>query len=418
MKAWTSTVLAVVMIAAGAAYAQAPDLQHMDLVLRSVPDGPIAKVNGVNIPSEEFVHLYQNEILGIIAQTQSPQVPDKTRVAAGVHTIQQMVEYELLCQEAAKRKLSVSNDEVNAQWAATLDSMRKTLARMKGATAEGGAAAQDAISEEDLLKRANTTKEKALADLRKGLLAKKMRAKIAEESKVTVSDAEVAKFFNGNKERFNRPETVHLQQIFIATRAGKAPYDEKKLADARQRADNALKRLQAGESFEAVAKSASESPDKAKGGDMGTLPVTALPPFVTGPLAAMKPGEITKVIESDLGLHIFKLVEVIAGSEAALDKVSPGIRQLLMASKTEDAVAAFCKPALSNPQKVEIYLQLDKTLASTPGFEDLKAGAPKSEPAKKAEPATKPAVADAPAKPKAATPKKSKSKKKSSSTPQ
>ena len=368
-----SVVLAGLLVLAGAAFSQAPDLERMDVVLRSVPDGPIAKVNGVNVPREEFVHMYQNEILGMMARSHSPNIPDRVRVAAAVRTLRLLVEHELLYQEAAKRKYSVSDDEVNAQWTATVDNMKKSLARLKGDGAEQGGSAQDSISDEDILKRANTTKEKALEDLRKGLLVKKVRDKIVEDGKVTVTDDEVASFFNENKDKFRRPETLHLQQVFIATRAGKTPFDETKMADARQRAENALKRLQAGESFEAVAKSVSESPDKSKGGDMGTLPVTALPAFVTEPAAAMKPGEITKVIESDLGLHIFKVLEVMPGSEATLEKVGPPIRQMLLAKKTEEAVLAFCKPSLDDPKKVEVYLQLDKTLAAVPGFEDLKA---------------------------------------------
>jgi len=189
------------------------------------------------------------------------------------------------------------------------------------------------------------------------------------------------------------------------------------MADARQRAENAMKRLQAGESFEAVAKSASESPDKTSGGDMGTLPTPTLPPFVTDPIAAMKPGEITKVIASDMGLHIFKLLEVVPGSEATLEKAGPPIRQLLLAKKTEEAVTAFCKSSLDDPKKVEIYLQLDKNLANVPGFNDLKGNANTEQSAKDK------AAKEQPAKEKAATPKdtppkKSKSKKKSASTPQ
>jgi parvulin-like peptidyl-prolyl isomerase len=203
---------------------------------------------------------------------------------------------------------------------------------------------------------------------------------------VAVTDDEIAKFFDENKDKFKRPEALHLQQIFIKTRTGKVPFDEKKMAEARQRADTALKRLQAGETFEAVAKSVSESPDRDKGGDMGSLPVTALPPFLTEAAASMKPGDISKVIESDLGLHVFKMLEVVPGSEGTLEKVGPTIRKMLLAKKGQEAVMAFCKPYLDDPKKVEVYLQLGKTLQSVPGFEDMKPGGeepPKSKDASK-----------------------------------
>lgn len=364
----------LVVLAGAAAFAQAPDLEHMDLVLRSVPDGPIAKVNGVNIAREEFVHMYQGEILSMIAQRHSFDIPDRARVAAAVSTLRLLVEHELLCQEAVKRKYSVSDEEVKTQWTNTIEDLKKRVARAKGDGSAQGGSAQEGLSEEAILKRANTTKEKALEDLRKELLAQKMRDKIVEDSKVAMTDEEIAKFFDENKDKFKQPEALHLQQIFIKTRIGKVPFDEKKMAEARQRADNALKRLQAGETFEAVAKSVSESPDRDKGGDMGSLPVTSLPPFLTEAAASMKPGDISKVIESDLGLHIFKVLEVVPGSEGTLEKVGPAIRKMLLAKKSEEAVMAFCKPYLDDPNKVEVYLQLGKTLQAIPGFEDMKPG--------------------------------------------
>ncbi|HIJ74078.1 MAG TPA: hypothetical protein HPP83_08245, partial [Candidatus Hydrogenedentes bacterium] len=50
------------LLYAKAASGQAPDLANMDLVQKSVPDGPVAKVNGVNIGAEEFKALYKGEI--------------------------------------------------------------------------------------------------------------------------------------------------------------------------------------------------------------------------------------------------------------------------------------------------------------------------------------------------------------------
>jgi parvulin-like peptidyl-prolyl isomerase len=354
MKISACATFVSILVATAASFAQAPDLQHMDLVLRSVPDGPIAKVNGVNIPREEFVRMYQSEVLGIIARTHSTDVPDQTRIAAAVSTMRLVVQHELLSQEAAKRNISVSEEELNTQWSETLEDMKKSFSRSNGSASS--------LSEAEILKQAGVTKEEALQDLRKGVLVRKMRDKIASGAKVTVTDAEVSKFFSDNKDKFKHPQGFHLQQIYIKTRAGKTPFDEKKMADAHQRAENAHKRLQAGDAFETVAKAVSDSPDKDNGGDMGMLPATKLPPFFTEPASKMKPGEISDIIQSDLGLHIFKLVESVPGEDATLDKVGPVIRKMLLENKAEQSVMNFCKPILDDPKKVEIYLQLNKNM--------------------------------------------------------
>ena len=379
-------LVALTVLMALPAFAQAPDLAHMDLVLRSVPDGPIAKVNGVNVNREEFVRKYQNEILAIMTQRHTVDIPDRARVAVAIRTLRALVEYELLYQEAAKRKYSVSDDEVKAQWSATVEKLKDSIGRLRQDDATKDGASKEAVSEEEILKTARTTKEKALEDLRRGILAKRVRDKIVEDAKVAVADAEVAKFFDEQKSNFKQPESLHLQQIFVKTRTGRIPLDEKGKAEVRKRIENALKRLQAGESFEAVAKSVSEAPDRDKGGDMGTLPVTALPPFFTTRAASMKPGETSEIIESELGFHIFKVLEIVPGSEATLEKAGPMIREMLLDRKTEEAVQAFCKPYLEDPAKVEVYLQLDRTLAAHPGFEDLKGAKEKPAEAKSAAP--------------------------------
>ncbi len=50
-------------------YAQAPDLARMDIVERSVPDGPVALVLGTPISREEFLSRYRIELLEYAATT-------------------------------------------------------------------------------------------------------------------------------------------------------------------------------------------------------------------------------------------------------------------------------------------------------------------------------------------------------------
>ena len=140
---------------------------------------------------------------------------------------------------------------------------------------------------------------------------------LLEEKEIAVTDEETAQFFEENKGAFRRPDQYHLKQVFL-----NAKTDEDKAA-ARGRIEKALKRVRSGESFEAVARDVSESPDSDAGGDMGLMPAAALPPFYIQAANALEPGQISDILESIWGLHFIQLVEIIPGADASLDKAKP-----------------------------------------------------------------------------------------------
>ncbi|MCX5758359.1 MAG: SurA N-terminal domain-containing protein [Candidatus Hydrogenedentes bacterium] len=132
------------LLTVSTAWAQAPDLQNMDLVLRSVPDGPIAKINGRNIPKEEFIDLYQAELLGVMKELGTAKVTDRVRVETGIHSVHTLIQHEILYQEAVKRKIGVSDKEVEDSWKDTMQKLRET-AEQSG---------DKKTSDEDILKKA------------------------------------------------------------------------------------------------------------------------------------------------------------------------------------------------------------------------------------------------------------------------
>jgi parvulin-like peptidyl-prolyl isomerase len=352
-------------LAAGA-FAQAPDLKNLDLVMRSVPDGPVAKVNGVNIGKDDFISVYKAE-LGPIAMTfksQNKEVPDEVRVETAVRSMGMLVQREVLFQEANRLKMSVPEEEVKKAWKQQLDGMMQAYTKAKN----------QSISEADLLKMAGTSRDEAMAELRKALLIEKMNQEIARQKNVAVTDDEVKKVYAEKKEAMKQPGGFHLMRIYVNTRAKNSlpALNDQQKAEARQKAENGLKRVKAGESFEAVAKAVSEAPDKDRGGDTGFVPPTGLPASYVKVLEAMKPGEVSNVFEDELGFHIVKLIEKQAGGEITLEKAAPRIKQMIMATKTDHAVNEYCHDYMQKaPESVRVFLQLQKTLATNPEFQKM-----------------------------------------------
>src|ERR1700675_3842986 len=84
-------------------------------------------------------------------------------------------------------------------------------------------------------------------------------------SHITISDEEVTKYYEAHKSEFVRPEQVALRKIVVSTE-GKKPKD---LPDVKKKAETALKRVQDGEDFGAIAKRLSDGSTKSQGGFLG-----------------------------------------------------------------------------------------------------------------------------------------------------
>jgi len=354
---WYVCVAAAALAWTGLAAAQAPPLESMDIVTRSVPDGPIARVNGAPISATDFRDLYRGELERWAQMNAGEPVTDPVRVGIAIATMRTLIEQELLYQEATRRKITVSDQELQSAWAEEIERLRKPLAR-------GG----EPPSEEQILKDAGATREEALAGLKRLLTIDKVRGELLKEAKVSVSDAEIQKYYDEHKDRARRPEAVHLRQIFVRVTPARGDAGAANKAKAREKIDTALKRIQAGQSFEAVAKDVSEGQGKEQGGDIGTMPVDRLPPFLVEAARTLQPGQVSPVVESEYGFHLVKLVELTPGQDITLEQAKPMIERILLQDKMQEVVQKFCLPSLGDEKVVQEFLlrELEKQLAARP----------------------------------------------------
>lgn len=338
---------------AAPAPAQAPDLTKLDIVERSTPNGPVAFVDDVAISREEYIDTYQKHVAEVAMLAHDNKPSDEFRVRAGLTTLGELIRRQILVAEAGKRGLKVSDAEVETAYAEKLKRFQQEMKKPDGAVP----------SEEDVLKTAGQTRQEARESLRRQLIEDKMASEIAKEKAVKVTDKDVSEFFTKKPELFKRAGQMHLNQILIVPKGGPKS-DEETWKATEETAKKARARILAGEKFDAVARDMSQSPDAAKGGDMGMMPAEQLPPFFVSIAKAMKPGDVSEPFRSPYGVHVVRLVETADSKDVTLDEAKPKIRTMLEQMRRDEAVDKFIEPVVNDPKRTQMFLQLERTLAA------------------------------------------------------
>ncbi|MBL8293577.1 MAG: peptidylprolyl isomerase [Bryobacterales bacterium] len=210
------------------------------------------------------------------------------------------------------------------------------------------------------------TEEEFKSQLKRDLSIQKLFNKEIT-SKISITDKDVADFYNSNKASFNLAEPqVHLAQILVTTspdpnvrnlRGDKAQNDEQ----ARQKIQMIEARLKKGEEFAQLAQNYSEDSNSApNGGDMGYVPESAFEqahPELRKIVVGLQPGQTSPVIRTPEGYRILKVVSKEPAGQRALNdpRVQQTIRETLINRKDQLLKAVYYEVS-RNEAKVTNYL--------------------------------------------------------------
>jgi hypothetical protein len=104
-------------------------------------------------------------------------------------------------------------------------------------------------------------------------------------------------------------ERIGASHILVAykTAPNPTPNITRSKDQARKRAEDALKKAKAGKDFAALAKEYSDDPGSGpKGGDLGMFPKSMMVKPFADAAFALKPGELSGIVETDFGFHVIK----------------------------------------------------------------------------------------------------------------
>jgi peptidyl-prolyl cis-trans isomerase SurA len=316
---------------------------------RSPSADVVATVNGKELMRSELERNYQIT-LGDNPQPQAPsqQEADIRRLSV----LHQMIQDEIVDQQAAKLNLTASDEDVNAK-----------LAEMKANYTE------DQFN--SLLKQRNLSLDELKKEIRRGLTETKLMNKEIE-SKINITDAQIAAFYAAHKAEFNLIEPrYHLAEIAVsATPAQQSPnlQGEKPTsdADAKRKIDAAYSQLESGVDFATVAINISEDPNAASnGGDLGFAGESQLKadPELYLAISKLKPDQFTDILpvydagHKVIGYAIYKLISRESAGQRELNdpRIQQAIHQSLHDSQKQLLQTAYIE-TLTDDAKVRNYL--------------------------------------------------------------
>ncbi len=306
------------------------------------PAGVAAEVNGHAITDGDLEKAYRSQ-----AAQQPENANPNLAEAQRLELLDSLITNEIMLQAAEKQGLQAVDADVDAE-----------LSKMKAP-----------FTKEEFDKQLSD-RHMTMDDLRKQVRQKITVDKLVGKeitSHISISDADVATFYNANKASFNLAEPqVHLAQIWVSPAPDPNVRNLKNSkarneVEAKQKIEDLAQRIKNGEDFGMLAQNYSEDANTtSNGGDMGFVPESTLEkasPDLRRMVMSMAPGTVSTVIHTQDGYRILKVITKEPAGQRDLNdpRVQENIREGLRNAADQLLRNAFYETARNNA-KVTNYL--------------------------------------------------------------
>ena len=233
-----------------------------------------------------------------------------------------LVDEKLLAARGRALGIQVSEAEVQ----------RETDALAEAARAAGQLLAerlaQDGVTEAQLH---DQTRDRLLAE-------RAMARELREQAPDRPAPAELKAYEAAHRGELEVPPQVHALHLFTAS-----PDKAKGLLD----------QLRKGAAFDQLARQSGESPDARRGGDLGFFARGTMPAVFDQSCDALKPGQLSGVVRSPYGYHLFKLLARRPGRRRSAEELRPELERRLFAERRAAAERALLE-GLRQKAKISI----------------------------------------------------------------
>jgi len=322
----TLVVFALLLVAAANASAQvashAPTAAAKSAASATAPadsafqvtDKPVARVNGAVLTDRDLLR----EMIQIFPYAgQHNGFPKEQEASIRQGALQMIIFEELVYQEAQRRKLTVPQQQVKQSELEFKKQFRSAQEYQQYLKVEMGGSEQNVISKIN----------------RSLLIEQVLKADVEDKSAVTL--AETRAYYEKNPARFRIPESFTFQTISVLPPKNPTA-DQKK--EALKRANDELIQAKATKTYQdfgLLAEKVSEDDFRVNMGDHKAIEKDKLPPQVVKALVAMKPGQVSDLIQIEQAYTVIRLNAHTPAGKKSFAEVKSDLRTELQKNKYE-----------------------------------------------------------------------------------
>ncbi|NIS61068.1 MAG: peptidylprolyl isomerase [Proteobacteria bacterium] len=299
---------------------------------KQTPPGKVAVVNGSVINRIDFDREV-NRVQQRLSRMGKP-LSDSQLSEIKKEVLENLINHELVYQESQKQGITVDEVAINER-------VRKLKERFPS-EAEFKSA----------LTKANLTEDDIKAQFMRGMAIEQF-IDTQFVQKISVSDKESKGYYDSHPDLFKQPEQVRASHILIKVDPGG---DESQKIEARKKMEGIQEKAQKGEDFADLAKKFSEDPSSAKGGDLGYFRRGQMVKPFEEKAFALKPGEVSDIVETRFGYHLIKVMEKKSETTIAYEDIKGKLAQHLKQEKVRKEVNLYIEK-LKEKAKVERFLR-------------------------------------------------------------
>ncbi len=318
---------------------------------QTVVEEIVARVNNQIVTRSDFQR--SKDQLKDEVKQQDPNDADKVYGQREKDVLRDLIDQQLLLDKGKDLGITGDTDLIKR-----LDQMRKDM-KLDSLEDLEKEATKQGISWEDFKQ-----------NLRNQIITQKVIGQEVGEH-LSISKEELQKFYDEHKDKMEQPEYIRLSEILVAPKpvapppaptaavdsnappsatpnappivdeAARQAAEAAALSAAEAKANDLLKQIRDGASFEDIAKKYSDGPSAADGGALGTFERGKLAKELEDKTFAMKAGEVTDVIRTKQGYVILKVVDHQMAGIPPMKDVLPKIQDALYYDKLQPALRAY-----------------------------------------------------------------------------
>lgn len=279
-----------------------------------VSDKPVARVNGATLTDRDLLR----EMLQIFPYANTHGgFPKAEEASIRQGALQMIIFEELVYQEAQRRKLTIAQQQVKQAEIEFKKQFHSQQEYQQYLKVEMGGSEQNVASK-----------------IKRSLLIEQV-LKLEVENKSAVTLAETRAYYEKNPAKFQVPESFAFQSISILP--PQRPTADQKQEALKRAADEVkqAKLTRTYQEFGLLAEKVSEDDFRVNMGDHKAVDKDKLPPQVVKALLAMKPGQVSDVIQIEQAYTIIRLNVHTLSTKKTFEQVKSGLRTDLQKSKYE-----------------------------------------------------------------------------------